>query len=56
MPTYEFKCAKCEECFEIVCHWDEREEKAVCPKCGSRDVETVLTGNFKSPGVHKFPF
>jgi putative FmdB family regulatory protein len=49
MPTYEFRCKECGEQFEIECHMDEREEKAVCPKCGGRDVESVLTSDFSSP-------
>jgi putative FmdB family regulatory protein len=56
MPTYEFKCKQCGERFEIVCHWDERDEKAVCPQCGGKDVETVLTASFKAPPIHPKPF
>ncbi|HET6497020.1 MAG TPA: FmdB family zinc ribbon protein [Thermoleophilia bacterium] len=47
--AYEFKCKECGEQFEIECHMDEREEKAVCPKCGGRNVESVLTSSFGSP-------
>ncbi|MEZ5126819.1 MAG: zinc ribbon domain-containing protein [Thermoleophilia bacterium] len=56
MPFYEFKCKDCNEQFEVTCHMDERDDKAVCPKCGSRAVETVFTPAFKSPGIKKFPF
>jgi putative FmdB family regulatory protein len=54
MPTYEFKCKDCGEDFEVVCHMSEREEKMVCPKCGSRDVTSVLTAAFGSPTPKKF--
>ncbi len=56
MPTYDYKCKQCGDHFEIVCHFDERDEKSVCPACGSRDVETVLSGRFSSPGVRKFNY
>ena len=49
MPIYEFKREKCGEQFEIECHMDEREEKAVCPKCGGRKVDSVLSASFISP-------
>lgn len=44
MPLYEFRCLSCGERFEILCGHAEREEKAVCPSCGGRDVEHVLGG------------
>lgn len=54
MAKYEFKCTDCGENFEITCHMDEREEKAVCPKCGGRNVQTVFTAAFGSPTPKKF--
>jgi len=42
MPIYEYKCLACGEQFEITCKFDEREEKAVCPKCGANTVEPVF--------------
>ena len=50
MPTYEFRCAKCGHEFEVTAHIAERDEKAVCPRCGSRDVKTVF-GSFAVGGV-----
>ena len=44
MPIYEFQCAKCGERFEIVSSHAERDEKAVCPSCGGRDVSQVFGG------------
>ena len=54
MPVYEFKCTDCGEDFEVDCHTDEREAKAVCAKCGSRNVESVLPAAFTSlrPSKH----
>jgi putative FmdB family regulatory protein len=44
MPVYEYQCAACGERFEILCGLAERDEKAVCPSCGGRDVTQVLGG------------
>jgi putative FmdB family regulatory protein len=44
MPIYEYQCAKCGERFEIVSSLSERDEKAVCPACGGREVSQVFGG------------
>jgi putative FmdB family regulatory protein len=44
MPIYEFKCGDCGATFEINAHLSERDEKAVCPDCGSRAVKPVFSG------------
>jgi putative FmdB family regulatory protein len=44
MPVYEYRCSHCGERFEIVCGLSEREEKAVCPACGSREAAQVFGG------------
>ena len=54
MPLYDFKCNACGEPFEIMSSSGEREDKAVCPNCGSRDVATVF-GSF-AVGGHKGQF
>ena len=54
MATYEFTCSKCGTAFEVQCHMDEREAKAVCPKCGSREVEQQFTAAFSSPPPAKY--
>ena len=43
MATYAFVCTKCKTSFEVTCHMDEREAKAVCPKCGSHEVGAGAT-------------
>jgi putative FmdB family regulatory protein len=43
MPIYEFRCS-CGEQFEIMSGHAERDEKAVCPSCGGREVSQVLGG------------
>ena len=44
MPIYEFQCTACGERFEILSSFADRDEKAVCPECGGRDVSQVLGG------------
>jgi len=54
MAVYDLTCKKCGTEFEIMCHMDDREAKAVCPKCGSRKVEQKLTAAFGSPPPPKY--
>jgi len=42
VPTYEYRCETCGATFEVVCPIAEREERAVCPSCGGRDVRQVF--------------
>ena len=42
MPTYDYRCRQCGETFELVCAMAERDERAVCPACGSREVGQVF--------------
>jgi len=43
MPIYEFECQKCEETFEIMGSYAEREQAHACPKCGSADVRQAIS-------------
>jgi putative FmdB family regulatory protein len=54
MAVYEFTCRKCGTEFEVTCHMDERETKAVCPKCGSHKAAQKLTAAFTSPPPAKY--
>jgi putative FmdB family regulatory protein len=54
MAVYEYTCKKCGNGFEVTCHMDEREKKAVCPKCGGRKLEQKLTAAFSSPPPAKY--
>jgi putative FmdB family regulatory protein len=49
VPTYGYSCGACGERFEIICSFAEREQKAVCPACGGRDVREVF-GSIGRPG------
>ena len=44
MPLYEFTCASCGERFEFISSDADRDENAVCPSCGGRDVSRVFSG------------
>jgi putative FmdB family regulatory protein len=52
MPVYQYKCRSCDKVFEITCHLSEREELAVCPDCGGKDVEPVFS-TFTTPPPSK---
>lgn len=50
MPTYAFRCSHCDHDFEVESSIAARDENAVCPKCGSREVRTVF-GRFAVGGA-----
>ncbi|MGH7754094.1 MAG: FmdB family zinc ribbon protein [Gemmatimonadales bacterium] len=44
MPTYEFRCTKCQSLFNARMSVSEHgRELPACPRCGSRAVEQVLS-------------
>jgi putative FmdB family regulatory protein len=49
MPLYEFTCNACGERFEIISPVGERDDRAVCPRCGGRDL-TAVFGSFAVGG------
>ena len=53
MPVYQYKCKACGKVFEITCHLSERDELAVCPDCGGKDVTPVFS-TFGSPPPPKY--
>ena len=50
MPIFEFKCAKCEEFFEILVMKDGEQGELNCPKCKSGEFERVLSATNYSMG------
>ena len=47
MPVYDYACQECHAEFEKVLSVDEHEHKEiVCPKCGSKHVEQLVTPFF----------
>lgn len=48
MALIDFKCKKCgKDFFEIV---SSNEEKVVCPKCNSEEVERIYKGKYFGKG------
>jgi putative FmdB family regulatory protein len=44
MPTYDYRCAKCNKEFSLILSMKEHEEgKAKCPKCGGKRLEQLIT-------------
>ena len=43
MPIYEFKCLKCNECFEVLFTSTQETVELKCAKCDSREIERVLS-------------
>lgn len=43
MPIYEFRCLKCNECFEMLVMNSEETFETRCPKCKSEDFERIMS-------------
>ena len=43
MPLYEFRCLKCDECFEFLVMKLEEQVELRCPKCKSEEFERVMS-------------
>ena len=43
MPIYEFKCLKCNECFEILFTSVQDTAELKCTKCDCQEIERVLS-------------
>lgn len=51
MPIYEFKCLKCNECFEILFTSAQETAELKCTKCDGQEIERVLSStNFSVSG------
>ena len=52
MALYEYKCADCEERFDLMRPMSAADDVAECPECGSEDSRRVIS-NFASiiPGA-----
>jgi putative FmdB family regulatory protein len=50
MPLYEFRCLKCNDCFEILVMKKEEEVALKCPHCKSEEFERVLSASCYSMG------
>ncbi|RLA96151.1 MAG: zinc ribbon domain-containing protein [Deltaproteobacteria bacterium] len=43
MPLYEYRCKRCDEVFEVLQLRSKEEERVRCPRCGSEEVERLLS-------------
>jgi len=43
MPIYEFKCKNCNNIFEFLCFRSDDKKQAVCPSCGHKETEIMLS-------------
>ena len=50
MPLYEFRCLKCNECFEILVMKQEEPVELRCPRCKSEEFERVMSVSCHSMG------
>lgn len=52
MPTYSYKCNKCEKDFDRIRSISDREDGGQCPSCGSDETKQTLTAprNIKGSG------
>jgi putative FmdB family regulatory protein len=52
MPLYEFRCLKCNECFEILVMNSESDDQVEmrCPQCKSEEFERILSVSGHSMG------
>ena len=55
MPTYDYKCNKCDSSFEIVQSFHESPKKK-CPNCKKNSIHRVISGGvglvFKGSGFY----
>ena len=54
MPIYEFRCLKCNDCFEFLVRNQEDQIELRCPKCKSEEFERVMSVSRHSAG-NTFP-
>ncbi len=51
MPIYEYKCEKCESCFEKLVFTGDK-ESVECPECGTKQVKKLMScASFMDSGI-----
>jgi putative FmdB family regulatory protein len=50
MPIYEFRCLRCNDCFEFLLMNQDDQVELRCPKCESEDFERVISVSGHSMG------
>lgn len=50
MPIYEYKCQECGEIFEDFRALHDNDDEVVCPKCGAKKPNKLLSTFFRNIG------
>jgi len=50
MPIYEFRCLKCNECFEFLLMNQDDQVELRCPQCKSEEFERILSATCHAMG------
>jgi len=50
MPMYEYRCRKCGEVFERIMKVNARGDSLICPHCGEKRAEKILSMFSSSKG------
>ena len=51
MPIYEFRCMKCNDCFELLIMGSDDTVETKCPHCGSEEFEKIMSTTNHSVGA-----
>ena len=43
MPIYSYICKDCKERFDLLIGFGDKDEKSVCKKCGSKNIEKTFS-------------
>ena len=50
MPIYEYRCRKCGEVFERIMKVNARGDSLICPNCGEKKADKILSMFSSSKG------
>ena len=50
MPMYEYACLKCKNRFELLRPYQERDDRAECPECGTEKKHIRVPSLFSGGG------
>lgn len=50
MPLYEYRCATCDERFDLIRRWMEADKPAECPSCKTETGQRALAAPAPTPG------
>jgi putative FmdB family regulatory protein len=50
MPIFEFRCAECNECFELLVMNRDEQVDLKCPKCASHELDRIMSTSCHTMG------